>query len=81
MTKWKLPLKKHTALPNAYLTHDKKYLIWKDPDKKKWRWGFYVPHTDKYSPQPFLFRTLVDCKFDVLEKINDEPQDEQLWEG
>ena len=76
----RLKLKKHKVLPSAYVTDDEKYLIYKDPNEKKWRWGLYVPHTKKYAPQSILFRTLEDCKFDVLEQLNNEPQDEKLWE-
>lgn len=77
----KLNLKKHEVLPSAYTTLDKKYLVFKDPETKRWCWGVFIAKEGKYLRQTSETRTLNDMKYVIQEQLDTTEKDQELWEG
>lgn len=75
-----LTLKKHPTIKSCYLTHDDKYLIGKD-EFHNWFWSVLNEQTKEYEVREKKQRTLNSCKYAVNNDIQDNQDEQQLWEG
>ena len=78
--RFNLSLKKHPTAKSCYLTHDDKYLIGKD-EFHNWFWSVLNEQTKEYEVKSKKHRTMNSCKHEVRNDIQDNKNEQQLWEG